>query len=655
MSAFTNHDNPQSLAFGIQGEDRSQEASHFQPKYRPEIDGLRAIAVLSVVFYHAGVRGFSGGFVGVDVFFVISGYLITSILRNDLARQRYSLAEFYRRRVQRIFPALFAMILVVSMVSAVAMLPVEIRHYSTSLLATVLFLSNFEFYRLTDYFELGSSARPLLHTWSLAVEEQWYLFWPLLLSASIFKARSRAVGLTVSIIAISFLLSVIFINIDSAATFYFLPTRAWELGLGAFLSISKIEIRNRLLNECAGIVGLALILLSVKMYTHETTFPGLAALPPCLGAFLLIMAGERGGVVTRALSLRPLTFVGLISYSLYLWHWPIIVFSEAWLFLPKTPALSVGVIALSFFAAIVSWRFVERPFRLGAGRFSTKLVLSGGGIAILCGAGLAVTMPVAANLLRSFPPHQEDMARYMYFDGDAAFRRGTCFMVGPRSAYDRTGCLTPTGAAPPVVLVGDSHAAHLWPGLSLYPSEIDVLQATFTGCVAKRYAAQSGVACRQKMNETLSGLSALNPSAVLFSSRWHREDVADLKVLFSDPLIRRYNPILVGPTPEYIAALPRLIVFSERNSDPGLVDRSRSDGVFELDAEMRAMAREVGVPYFSMTDLLCHDGRCDSLAKPGIPLQFDYGHLTPEGSELIAQSLVPFVLKAIAPAVGPTP
>jgi peptidoglycan/LPS O-acetylase OafA/YrhL len=385
--------------------------------YRPDIDGLRAIAVLSVVFYHAGL-GFPGGYVGVDVFFVISGYLITALILKDLERGSFSMANFWERRIRRIFPALAAMVAVTCVAGWFLLLPEDLAKLGASVIAQSLLVSNFYFWRTTNYFGGANEEKPLLHTWSLAVEEQFYLIFPIALMAfwwawsrwqkaqadrrSKFADRTLGAGhspldsslatsysslatspigdqrrgalfwIFTAVALLSFGLSIWGVKAQPFATFFLLPTRAWELLLGSMLAVlpAAMLLRHAALRDLLSLVGLAGIFLPVFFYGEQTPFPGLTALPPCLGTAVLIWANttsssrdSQRGWTAKALSWSPMVFIGLISYSLYLWHWPVICFSSYWAVSEFTATEKWGIILASFLFAAASWKFVETPFR----------------------------------------------------------------------------------------------------------------------------------------------------------------------------------------------------------------------------------------------------------------------------------------------------
>lgn len=333
--------------------------------YRPELDGLRAISVLGVLLYHAHL-GFPGGYVGVDVFFVISGFLITSIIAKGLDNGSFSFAEFWIRRIKRILPAVSVLVLTVLIAGFFILDPESLIDLGKSAFAQSTMWSNFYFLNASSgYFHAETELMPLLHTWSLAVEEQFYLFLPLLLYFLFKKVREHAIAVLSVIAGISFVLSIIITRIDQAQSFYLLHTRAWELLAGALLALSEDRIRlNKVGAELMSAVGLVLIVAPMFLLDSSSLFPGLNALPPVAGAVLFI-AGTRNHRTWsgRITSLQPVVFIGLISYSLYLWHWPLFAFARHIYIEPDQPSLKIGLLLASVVLAILSWKYVETPFR----------------------------------------------------------------------------------------------------------------------------------------------------------------------------------------------------------------------------------------------------------------------------------------------------
>ena len=340
-------------------------ALHERIHYRPDIDGLRAIAVFIVIFYHYSVWPWTGGFVGVDVFFVISGYLISSIIYPEILSQRFSILDFYARRIRRIFPALGAMLLFATIASVLILFPIDLDKFAKSLFATALFSSNFEFWREANYFDTSALSKPLLHTWSLAVEEQFYLFFPPLLLVIRWARRSELTApILAALGAVSLAISVVILSSSPTAAFYLLPARAWEPLLGACLLAFDLKAPSSLLANACAVIGMLAIGWAALEYTKATPFPGLSAILPCGGTALLIFAGSnKSSLVNSFLSTRPLVVGGLISYSLYLWHWPLLVFAT---YVSSNNVAGVSkalLITVSVLLAYASWRFVERPFR----------------------------------------------------------------------------------------------------------------------------------------------------------------------------------------------------------------------------------------------------------------------------------------------------
>jgi peptidoglycan/LPS O-acetylase OafA/YrhL len=348
-----------------------QDITHHPVRYRKDIDGLRALAVLPVILYHAGIPFFPGGFIGVDLFFVISGFLITSTLIKDLSEGNYSLAGFYERRGRRILPALTAVVIFCFIASPRLLMAGALRSFSKSAMWLSFFSSNIYFKNEFGYFDTAANTKPLLHSWSLSVEEQFYLLFPLLLFFGWKYAKKHMGTALLGLAILSFIASSFGVKHDPTAAFYYIHYRAWELALGSILAFAFQPSVDFHLPELSqkfreGLAGVALIciLAPVVFYTNHTPFPGIAALAPCLGAFALIWANTNGSTyVGRLLSTRALVEIGLMSYSLYLWHWPLLVFAK----LHKGEDLSkwagAGILALSIVISWLSLRFIERPFR----------------------------------------------------------------------------------------------------------------------------------------------------------------------------------------------------------------------------------------------------------------------------------------------------
>ena len=410
-------------------------------KYRPEIDGLRAVAVVPVIFFHADIALFGGGFVGVDIFFVISGYLITSINASDLARGTFSLSDFYSRRARRILPALTLVVLSTIPVAWAIMLPGDIRNFAQSIVATAVFSSNILFWQESGYFASAAEMKPLLHTWSLAVEEQYYIIFPILLMLLWrFGLVIAGVGLAI-IFSASLGLSVWATPIYPSASFYLLPTRAWELLAGAlaalFLHACEWRPASRTGNV-AGMTGLTLIAASFLTFDHSTQLPGLAAVLPVLGTVLVILFASEATAAGRILRGRSLVGIGLVSYSAYLWHQPILALMKY-----RAP-VSIGVsdkiiaILLTILLSWATWKLVETPFRRSRRLAGSKALLGGM-------AGLVGLMLVGQQII-SRP------------EGIGAGRRTPVYESTKRETLLSEDQFVGDQVLPPVVIWGDSFA-----------------------------------------------------------------------------------------------------------------------------------------------------------------------------------------------------
>lgn len=361
-------------------------------QYRPEIDGLRAIAVVPVILFHTGLGLMPGGFVGVDVFFVISGYLITAIILNDLARDRFSIVNFYERRVRRIAPALLVVCIACLPFAALWMLPSELDDFGKDLFHSLLMVSNFELWDNTGYFSPSTELKPLLHTWSLSVEEQFYLVFPVLLWMVRKQTRQVIFRIVAVLALISLFLAWPVSRVDPVANFYLPFTRFWELAAGALLAIGGIPTRySERTRSALGLAGLILIVGSCLFLTSELKWPGPVTLAPVVGTLLVIAFAGPGNLAGRLLSLRPLVAIGLISYSLYLWHQPVFAFARL-RSMDMLPGWSYGLlVALVFALAIASYFLVEQPFRKPQVGRRLVFSLSGSLAAVLVVLGIVTT------------------------------------------------------------------------------------------------------------------------------------------------------------------------------------------------------------------------------------------------------------------------
>ena len=431
-----------------------------QHAYRPEVDGLRAVAVIPVILFHAGLSAFGGGYVGVDVFFVISGYLITSIILRERLSGTFSLASFYERRARRIMPALLVVMAACIPFAWVWMLPNELADFGKSLIAVCTFVSNVLFWRTSGYFDGATELKPLLHTWSLGIEEQYYVVFPLVVGWLFWLGIRRLFFLVAAAALISFAVSLWLGSYDVTANFYLLPSRAWELLAGSLLAWWGVagfpSPRGRRLRSALSIVGMIAIALPVFFYDETTPFPGVAALPPVLGTVLVLLCTDEDSVVGRLLTLRPLLWIGAISYSAYLWHQPL--FAYARLISPGEPPawLYLTLAGLTLVLAHLSWKYVEAPFR-DRGRFTRSRIF----LMTAAGSTIMIAVGAAAVATGGFPGRFTPETQRLLSPAK------TEIDVCPEVAPGVHACtLGRSDQAPSVALVGDSHATAIATELS---------------------------------------------------------------------------------------------------------------------------------------------------------------------------------------------
>ena len=547
--------------------------------YRADIDGLRSIAVIPVMLFHSGWTLFRGGFVGVDIFFVISGYLISKIIWTEVREKRFSILRFYERRARRILPALFVVIAACFLVGYRLMLASHYDLFAQSAVAAVLSVSNVFFWRQSGYFAPDVDFAPLLHTWSLGVEEQFYVLFPILLLV-LHRLGLRLARALPVLLVVTFALGAYFSFTRPFGAFYLLPARAWELLLGGTLGVGAVPRLKGRGNELLGLVGLLSVIGSIFLIDAHQPFPGFVALFPCLGAAALIHSGSEATWAARALSLRPLVFVGWISYSLYLWHWPIFSFARmiaadvhlGWLM------ASAGM-ALSFLLATLSWYYVERPFRDSRAWPAAAIAgFSVAGALVLVAAGLTVHSlhGVPARLSPAVLTTQSAA-----FDLDPLREPCRRYADRGRARECRFG---PSGVEPSYVVIGDSHAAALRPAVE------EGMAGT----------GRAGTLWWHQSCPTLIGTRADDPGCDAF--RTHI--LADLRgspAIHTVFLAGRWAPVLNGTLPE-IGDTLHIYLRDDQTVSPSLAESAR---VFERSIgrtvrQIRAMGKQVvilgGVP-----------------------------------------------------------
>jgi peptidoglycan/LPS O-acetylase OafA/YrhL len=636
--------------------------------YRREIDGLRAIAVIPVIFFHAGFSSFGGGFFGVDIFFVISGYLITHIILANLATEQFSIIDFYGRRARRILPALFLILFTSTLFAYAWLLPSDLRNFSDSILAVIGFYSNFFFWKNTGYFTTQAEMVPLLHTWSLAVEEQFYLFFPFLLKFCWQFARSRLLVIIFSLTLLSFFLAQWGATHKPEAAFYLLPGRCWELTLGALLTIIErqkpMPIDTPPRTQILSLLGLIFILASVILYNANSP-PGIAILPPIVGTGLIIHYASSGTWTARILSLRPLTLVGQISYSAYLWHQPLFAFCRHRSLHELNKYNYSLLIIICFALAWLTWRWVERPFRnkiISQREHAFTIIATAMSLLLVLGA-----LGHYSHLHFRHNSTVDDMAR---LEKRIRMNFGLsehCDSRHNQSSIYSTDCRT--NDRPEVILWGDSYAMHLAQGLISSNPGIALVQATRSICgpildtapVVANHSESWMQDCLATNNQVLQYIRN-SPSIkyVVLSSPFDRYLASGNRLLLADghlvvsgeaglsELQRTVNvlkdigviPVIVAPPPVDGEDLGRCLV---RASLSGVtLDRCNfsieriSPATNEVYHALARLKPEVKI--ISLHDAMCVRGICRAAIGQTF-LYRDSGHLSYEGSALLGRKL----------------
>jgi len=614
-------------------------------QYRADIDGLRAVSVLAVLCFHAGLAAFGGGFVGVDVFFVISGYVIALSLHGDLEAGRFSILRFYERRVRRIFPALVFTFVLCWVAAWVLFLPAYFIDFSNSLLSSALFVSNIYFWTHSGYFDNSAQLRPLLHTWSLSVEEQFYIFMPVAvyLIHRFLKAR-WALALIPALLA-SLALSALATYTAPTANFFVLPTRAWELLLGAVIALVPLPAARGATAEALAMAGLALIAFAVFGYTEATPFPGLSALAPCVGAALIIYAGINAKTqVARLLMLAPVVWIGKISYSLYLVHWPIIVFTR-YATLREPDAIQIVLIAIASVAlAAFSWAFIERPFRWPTRPIPRARLLWGGAGAMAVVALFGAAGEASHGAPWRFPDSM--LARSERLSGTETWKIGTCFLLGDPDyrLWNADACARVKGKPATALLWGDSFAAHYVPGLEANSQQMgmNVLQYTSAGCPPiLSYYSYARPHCLDFNAHALEIVRAHDIKAVVLAARWRdlrqrgvaglAETIAALKALGAEVWV-------IGQSTEFLTDVG--VIAARKGHGKDGVDAWHLAFDPRLNDQLRAAA--AGASFIDPLRYLCKDDLCTYRDGNRI-LYSDYGHFNPIGSARAVAAYFPLV------------
>jgi len=665
--------------------------------YRSDIDGLRAVAVLSVVLYHLDHRLAPGGYIGVDIFFVISGYLIGAILLKEFEAGTFSFAQFFERRIRRLFPAYFVMALATASVAWFVLAPEAYRQFGQSLFAATIFTSNILFYKEAGYFDRTSEEKPLLHTWSLAVEEQFYIIVPIVMAIIYFlvkdNARRAVVWFAALITVVSFALSVIALSWDASAVFYLFPFRAWELAIGVLLSTGIAPaLKNARMANLTSALGALLIAIAIIFYTQSTPFPGAAALLPCIGSALILYAGEQHQpLVSRGLSIKPVVWVGLVSYSMYLWHWPVILLSEQGFLFERTLGSTIIIVVVIGIATYLSYRFVETPIRHARKSlpqkplFMTAAMLSA--LLITIGAGLHVSHGVPARL-------SPEATKFAAASSDFRHHMTDCRDAENDRLPGIPNCLIGARTGEPTMLVwGDSHVLAFHDGIDTVMRENNVAgyYVQTTGCPPliglgkdeKSRANRQDEECRQtneKMEEYLSGDRFSAFDKVLLVGRWayyangsgvgldantkielvpfrdglnadSQIDILTSAFEITVAALNKQNRIvyILEQPPEIAEFDPRRITVSLMRGAKKLTDFTNLTDVSieevearqgEISAVFEDLESRQLITYLSTHEKFCNKNKC-SVLTDGLPRMIDNNHVTVAGSLIAMSSFAP--------------
>jgi peptidoglycan/LPS O-acetylase OafA/YrhL len=629
--------------------------------YRSDIDGLRALAVVPVVLYHAGVPGFSGGYVGVDVFFVISGFLITQIIAREIDDGTFSIAGFYVRRIRRIFPALMVMLAVTLVAGGVLFLPEDYEKLGLTSLAALFSASNVLFFLQAGYFDDSALMKPLLHTWSLAVEEQFYFYLPLLLLATK-KSRPGPRRLVILFIAgASLALAVIKTPDNQSYAFYRLPPRAWELLAGSLLALGALPpLKLGWVRETFAMSGAAFILAPVILYSEGTLFPGLGAVPPVFGAALLLHCAP-GTLIGRTLSLMLPRAIGQISYSLYLWHWPAIVFTTYYLQAQLSPATAAGVISASVLLAVASWKFVERPSRRAAGGAAWR-VFTGAAVAIAvigsASAGVVYASGVPARFSADLAPFSDEVA--------VSPLRQKCHDDPKNRVAPSEACrLGRDGSIPSLAVWSDSHGVELAYALGEEGERdgFSLLQFTSSACppsIAPSRDSKARPDCISRNNNVLDRLRR-EPAIVtiVLTASWEGtvsnpklKQMTGMKATAKALRAAGKTVIFVGPTVTQPFDVPRRLKLAAASGKPMPAGRKVSWFLQKNKKSLRFLKNleEEGIPVVLPHKLFCGEAHCPAM-RDGKMLYFDNHHPSLDAGRMITKLIVPLLPKPLPSSV----
>ena len=604
--------------------------------YRPEIDGLRAISIFAVIFFHANIDTFSGGFIGVDIFFVISGYLITSIILKQIKNNKFSIINFYERRARRIFPALFFVLFSILALGWFLLMPNDMKILSQNIFATVLFVSNIYFYiKNFNYFDLLQESNPLIHLWSLGVEEQYYLLYPVLLLIIIKYLKKEPVKILSLIAFLSLILSQILYEKYPDSTYYLLHTRIWEIIIGCLCAfyLTKIQSIKYNLKNLFSILGFILIFFSFLYYKKETPTPTLYTLIPVTGAALIILFCNKKTFIYGILSSKIMVFLGLISYSAYLWHQPVFAFYKIINYNKITLFENITLIFFIFFLSFLTWLFVERPTREKKIFNNTKKLFIFCTIAV----GLFLLIGIIGHYNSGYPNRDVLMKRFER-------NYGLSLKCNGNTIINETCSTSPS---PIVAVYGNSYAMHLVYGFKEIFNEYSFVQLTQDSCspfslLEKKKLGNNPCSSFNKNSiETIIDNKSIKLVIVSssFSDLLEEENFNFFKQQIMILEKNDIKVIIFGPTPTpfYPKNIGRCLFFSLKNNNLEKCDfflKELNSEYKEIINKLKLLINKNSVSLINLSDALCDSNKCYTSLNSKLIYE-DTVHLTREGSEYI--------------------
>lgn len=631
--------------------------------YRPDIDGLRAVAILSIVLFHAFPSRLSGGFVGVDIFFVISGFLISGIIYKELRNDNFNLARFYAHRIKRIFPALIIVLSTTYIAGWFLLLPAEFKQLGKHITGGAGFIQNIILWQESGYFDGASELKPLLHLWSLAVEEQFYLLYPLIILMA-WRFGIKIIYAIALAGLISFGLNIYHIDKNSVETFYFAQTRLWELLFGSALAyfqqfkfgktnkfsclsypINNIvqhalpKYREKIdRNEIISMAGAIFIIISVIATNKSMAFPGWWALAPTSGATLIILAGPEAWLNRNILANRLMIFFGLISYPLYLWHWPLLSFSQIMASTTPSRTMRITIIILSIALASITYQFIEKPIRFGKKTPVKTIILA---TSMLIVGSIGFYTYIQNGFITRYPEYIQAIIKPA-FRTETEFRPHRCFLYDSDPISSFSKCDDNISPRKKTIFIwGDSHAAHLFEGYHHeFGQKYNIVQRTSAGCppiMDKNLNTTSH--CKSVNNYVFDFILKTKPDRVVLSALWVQHDWKEIDATVEKLKASGIKNIdLIGPDPWWMGGLQRQLYISYTTSKDHTIPTRMATGLNDVPPQinplMKAYAAEHNINYISPYNIMCNSKGCITRIGNGIDglVSLDSGHLTPQAS-----------------------